>query len=154
MGINIYPTVKKEIRHYFPPPFSILAVSVISLFDRIKESSQGEEGYDVPGETPTYSVLFSMGIPQLSAFITFVLLGCWGDAVNGVVQVHFQLLKAGTALCELCHSPWSCVHCWRTLFCSTIYLKTMAKADSPKSEGTWSRSEGSIFYLELGCQLS
>lgn len=29
----------------------------------------------------------------------------------------------------------------------------MAKADSPKTKGTWSRSEGSLFYLELGCQL-
>lgn len=59
----------------FLTPFSILAMSVIYPFDRIKEKSQGEEEYDVSGETPTYSVLFSMGI-QLSAFITFVLLGC------------------------------------------------------------------------------
>lgn len=76
MGINIYPTDKKEIRHCFSLFFSILAVSVMYLFDRIKERSQGEEECAVPGETPTYSVLFSLGISQLSAFITFVLLGC------------------------------------------------------------------------------
>lgn len=60
----------------FLTPFSILAVVSNNLFDRIKEKSRGEEEYGVSGETPVYSVLFSMGIPQLSAFTTFVLLGC------------------------------------------------------------------------------
>lgn len=58
------------------PPFSVLAVSVIYLLDRVRERSQGKDECGVPGESPTHSVLFSMGIPQLSAFITFVFLGC------------------------------------------------------------------------------
>lgn len=47
----------------------------------------------VPGETPTNSVLLSLGIPQLSAFTIFVFFGC-GDAVKGIVQASFQLLRA------------------------------------------------------------
>lgn len=81
MVINIYPTDEKEVKTLFLTPFYILAVSVIYLFNTIKEEShhplrKGEEKCGVPGETPTYSVVFSMGIPQLSAFITFVMLGC------------------------------------------------------------------------------
>lgn len=85
-----------------------------------------------------HTLLFSVGIPWLSAFITFVLLGCWGDTVNRVVQVHFQLLKAGTALGELCHNPWSLVHCCRTLSCPTI-LRMWPR---PKSKGTWEQEWG------------
>lgn len=49
-------------------------------------------------QIPAYFVLLSMGIPQLSAFTTFVLFGCEGDTVKGIVQDPFQVLRAGPAL--------------------------------------------------------
>lgn len=49
-------------------------------------------------QTPAYSVLLSVGIPQLSAFTTFALLGCEGNVVNGIAQSSFRVLRASPAL--------------------------------------------------------